>query len=393
VSPGIGPSDFVRRVARAQAALAACDATALLIGVGPELEWLAGYRADGHERLNLLVIPAHGAATFIAPRLELAAAEQAPGLGTADVRLQPWAEADDPYPLIPPLLAAHGAPTTGAYSAPGAGVRLLISDSLRGAFLLRLQGVLPEATWDLASEALAPLRRVKDDAELALLSAAARAADRVVAAVTRGPLIGRTEAQVAREVRERLVDEGHDTAEFAIVASGPNSASPHHEPSGRVIRAGEPLLLDIGGRLGGYFSDITRTVWVAGADDLAPDDRFREIHALVEQAQSAGREAVRPGVSFGVIDAAARSVITAGGFGEEFFHRLGHGIGLEVHEEPWVIAGSEELAVAGNTFSVEPGIYLEGRYGVRIEDAVVCTPDGCLALNEAPRELHVVSGV
>jgi len=237
------------------------------------------------------------------------------------------------------------------------------------------------------------LRRVKDEAEVALLSAAAHAADRVVEAVTRGPLVGRSEADVAREVRERLVDEGHDTAEFAIVASGPNSASPHHEPGQRVIRAGEPLLLDIGGRLGGYCSDITRTVWVAGPDDVAPDDGFREIYALVERAQSAGRAAVRPGESFGAVDAAARSVISAAGYGEQFFHRLGHGLGLEVHEEPWVIGGNDELAVAGNTFSVEPGIYLEGRYGVRIEDAVLCTSDGSLTLNEAPRELIVISGV
>jgi len=258
--------------------------------------------------------------------------------------------------------------------------------------VLGLQGALPGASWGLASEVLAPLRRVKDSAEMALLQAAAEAADRVVAAITHGPLIGRSEAEVAREVRERLVDEGHDRAEFAIVASGPNSASPHHEPSERVIAAGEPLLFDIGGRLEGYCSDITRTVWVAGEPNVGPDGRFGEIYDHVEQAQSAGRAAVRPGVTFASIDAAARSVIEGGGYGEQFFHRLGHGIGLEVHEEPWVIGGNEEVAVAGNTFSVEPGIYLEGRYGVRIEDAVRCMADGCLALNEAPRELLIVTG-
>jgi len=423
VSLAIEPSDYGRRVLRAQAALEPRGAAAMLVGVGPELEWLAGYPAVGHERLNLLVIPPSGPVTFIGPRLELAAAEQAPGLSAAGVRLRPWAEGDDPYRLVPPLLAADAVlgpgappapgttpapgfnpalgttpapdlpPAPGTTPAPRAGARFLISDSLRGAFVLGLQRVLPGATWGLASEVLSPLRRVKVEPEIALLRAAARAADRVVATVTRGPLIGRTEAEVAREVRERLVDEGHDRAEFATVASGPASASPHHEPDGRVIRAGEPLLLDIGGRLGGYCSDVTRTVWLAGVAGVAPDDRFREIYALVEQAQSAGRAAVRPGVTFAAVDAAARSIIAAGGYAERFFHRLGHGIGLEVHEEPWVIEGNEELVAAGNTFSVEPGIYLEGRYGVRIEDAMLCTPDGGLALNQAPRELTVVSGV
>jgi Xaa-Pro aminopeptidase len=204
--------------------------------------------------------------------------------------------------------------------------------------------------------------------------------------------VGRSEADVAREVRQRLVDEGHDSAEFAIVASGLHSASPHHDPGERVIEAGEPLLLDIGGRRRGYCSDITRTVWVAGADDIPPDEGFVRIYELVEQAQAAGRAAVRPGTTFEAVDAAARAVIEDAGFGEQFFHRLGHGIGLEVHEEPYLVSGNREMVEPGNTFSVEPGIYLEGRYGVRIEDAVVCTRQGVDELNRAPRELLRVGG-
>jgi Xaa-Pro aminopeptidase len=211
-------------------------------------------------------------------------------------------------------------------------------------------------------------------------------------AILGGRLVGRTEADVAREVRERLVDEGHDTAEFAIVASGPDSASPHHEPGERVIAAGEPLLLDIGGRRAGYCSDITRTVWVAGPEGEVPDAAFVHVYELVEAAQAAGRAAVRPGVTFEDIDAAARSVIEAGGHGEHFIHRLGHGIGLEVHEEPYVVAGNRERTVAGNAFSVEPGIYIEGRFGVRIEDSVVCTDDGVGLFNDVPRRLRVVPG-
>lgn len=390
MSTTISTARFVERLALVRESMARDAATAMLIGVGPELEWLVGYAAVGHERLNLLVIGPAGPATFIGPRLEFAAAERAPGLGSDAVRLRTWAETEDPYGLVAPLLLSLAAEGTSPHH------RLLVSDGLRAAFLLGLQRVvrqgLPGASWALASDVLAPLRRVKDAEEVALLEAAAEAADRAMEAVSHGPLVGRREANVAREIRERLVDEGHDNAEFAIVASGPNSASPHHEPGARLIGPGEPLLLDIGGRRGGYCSDTTRTFWVADADGRAPDDGFVEIHRLTQLAQEAGRAAVRPGASFESIDAAARDVITAAGYGEHFFHRLGHGIGLEVHEEPYVISGNADVAVEGDTFSVEPGVYLEGRYGVRIEDIVLCTADGGRSLDRTPRELLVVEG-
>jgi Xaa-Pro aminopeptidase len=342
-----------------------------------------GYPAHGLERLNLLAVRPDAAPVFLGPRLELAAAEQAPGLADGTVDLMAWAEGDDPFALVPSLLPGSGA-------GPAYGARLLVSDGLRAAFLLGLQAVLPGADWGLASSVLAPLRRTKDVDEVALLRSAAQAADRVVEAVIGGPLVGRSEADVAAEVRARLIDEGHDTAEFAIVASGPHSASPHHEPGPRGIGAGEALLLDIGGRRAGYCSDTTRTVWLADADGSAPDPTFVEIHALTERAQASGRAAARAGAVFEAIDAAARGVIAAGGHGEAFFHRLGHGIGLEVHEEPYVIGGNLDLAIAGDTFSIEPGIYLEGRFGVRIEDVVVCGEAAAESLNATPRGLLVI---
>jgi Xaa-Pro aminopeptidase len=380
VSRAIGPARYAERLAKAQAAVEASGAGALLVGVGPELEWLTGYVAHGGERLNLLIIPASGRMTYISPRLEAPAALAAPGLGEASVELSAWDETDDPFALVPGAVGVRR------------GGRQLVSDGLRAAFVLGLQAALPDAAWGLASSVLAPLRRVKDAEEVALLRAAAEAADRAMERVISGPLLGRTEAEIAAEVRDALVAQGHDVALFWIVASGPNSASPHHEPGGRVIRAGEPLLLDIGGRRAGYTSDITRTVWIAGEDGSGPDDEFHTIYELTREAQAAGRAAVRPGVSFEAVDAAARAVITDGGYGERFFHRLGHGIGLEVHEEPYVVWGNAEAVVAGNTFSIEPGIYLEGRYGVRIEDAVLCTPGGVDELNRAPRELRVIPG-
>jgi Xaa-Pro aminopeptidase len=304
------------------------------------------------------------------------------------VRLETWSETEDPYPRVPALIGA-GATVAGAASA---GVGLILGDGMRAAFVLGLQRVLPGASWGLASTILADLRRTKDVEELALMREAAAAADRVVTAVSTGRLVGRTEADVAREVRERLVDEGHDTAEFAIVASGPHSASPHHEPGDRAIGAGEPLLLDIGGRRRGYCSDTTRTVWIAGQDGTAPDGEFVAIHHLVEEAQAAARGAVRPGVRYADLDAVARDHIAAGGFGERFIHRLGHGIGLEVHEEPYVVSTNEDALRLGDTFSIEPGIYVEGRHGVRIEDVMVVTAAGGESLNASERALRVVTG-
>ena len=262
---GLPPERFAERLRQTRERLAADGIAALLVGVGPELEWLVGYPAHGHERLNLLIVRPDAAPVFLGPRLELAAAAQAPGLGDGAVRLVAWSEGDDPYGFVPGLLDGR---------RPGD--RLLASDGLRAAFLLGLQGVLADARWGVASEALTPLRRRKDADEVALLREAALAADRVLEAIASGPLVGRTEAAVAAEVRARLVDEGHDTAEFAIVASGPHSASPHHEPGPRVIGAGEALLFDIGGRRAGYCSDTTRTFWLAAADGSGPDPRFVE---------------------------------------------------------------------------------------------------------------------
>ena len=381
----ISPARYEERLRRAQDALARSGDGALLIGVGAELRWLIGYEAMPLERLTMLVIGRSGRPTLIAPRLELGAASAAAGVAAGLVDVSTWGELDDPTRNV---VAALGEGRTGRTG------RLLVSDSLRAAFLLRLQAALPGASFDIASSVLSPLRQVKDGEEIALLRQAAQAADRTVAAIAAGRLVGRTEADVSREVRERLVAEGHDEALFWIVASGPNSASPHHEASDRVISAGEPIVIDIGGRLGGYCSDITRTVWVTGGDAArGPDATFAELYSTLQHAQAAGRAAVAPGGPCESIDATAREIIAAAGHGEHFFHRTGHGIGLEGHEDPYLVAGNAAPLVPGNAFSVEPGIYLEGRYGARIEDILVCGATGPDELNELSRDLIVVSGL
>ena len=381
MSVGITASRYADRLARTAAAARAAGVRALLIGVGPELEWLTGYEAKPLERLTLLVVPAEGDPSIVVPRLEVGAAEAAPAIGEGGVRVRPWQETGDPYDQV--WEALPGAPDA----------RLGVSDTLRASFLLRLQATYPDALFEVAGPVVGDLRPVKADDEIELLRAAALAADRAVLGLAAGRLVGRTEADVAAEVRARLVDEGHDSASFWIVASGPRSASPHHEPDDREIRAGEPLLLDIGGRRTGYCSDITRTLWLTGGDPAAgPDDTFRTIHGLVHDANAAGRAAVRPGVAPQDVDRAARAVIEGAGYGAAFFHRTGHGIGLEGHEEPYIVEGATQPLEPGDAFSIEPGVYLEGRYGVRIEDIVVCGADGADVLNQATRELLVVSG-
>ncbi len=384
----IPASRFAQRLERARLAGAAEGLDALLVGVGADLRYLAGYAAMPLERLTLLVVPtaAGSEMTLIAPRLEATPARSCPAATTSAVRVATWEETDDPMLLVASLLVA-------ATSGGSALKAVAVSDGLRAAFVLGLQRVLPGVRFGLTSSVLRGLRMRKDADEIARLREAAQAADRVVAQITRGRLVGRTEADVAREVRDRLVAEGHDHAEFWIVASGPNSASPHHEAGERVIRAGEPVVIDIGGMRGGYGSDITRTVWVDGGDPvLGPHPDFTRLYSVLRRAQAAATAAVRPGVAAEAVDAAARDMIAAAGFGPNFIHRTGHGIGLEGHEDPYIVAGNADPLGEANAFSIEPGIYLEGRFGARIEDIVVCGDDGPIVLNELTRELLVVRG-
>jgi Xaa-Pro aminopeptidase len=258
--------------------------------------------------------------------------------------------------------------------------------------VLGLQHAASDSHFESAGPAMRDLRQVKDADETRLLRLAAQAADRTVDVIAAGRLVGRTEAEVSREIRGRLIDEGHDLADFAIVGSGPNGASPHHDAGGRRIAAGEPVVLDLGGMLAGYLSDTTRTIWIAGEAGIEPEPEFRRVYELVRAAQAQATAAVRPGVSAERIDATARAVITAAGYGEYFTHRLGHGIGLEVHEDPYIVAGNATPLRQGMAFSVEPGIYLPGRWGVRLENVVMCGPNGAEVLNQSSLDLRVIRG-
>jgi Xaa-Pro aminopeptidase len=343
---------------------------ALLLSVGADLPWLCGYDAMPLERLTMLVVPAKEDATLVVPRLEAPRVDNRPDL----FRLLPWGETDDPIALVGGLV--------------GSRITLAIGDHTWSRFLLALQDELPARRWLPASMITAPLRAAKDDAELEALARASAAADRVANAIHAGEItfIGRSEAEVANDIGRRLIAEGHDKVAFVIVASGPNSASPHHEPGDRIIGPGEAVVCDFGGVLDGYCSDITRTV-VTGE----PSPELQEIYGVISEAHAAGFSAAFVGAPCGDVDGAARDVIADAGFGEFFPHRTGHGIGRDVHEEPYMVEGNKTLIEAGNVFSVEPGIYLPGRFGARLEDIVVATEDGPRSLNSANHDLVVVA--
>jgi Xaa-Pro aminopeptidase len=362
-----GRLDLVRDSVRA----AGLDA--VLLTPGPDLRYVTGYDAKQLERLTCLAIPAHGDPALFVPRLELPAAQASPA-GSLGLAMVPWEETDpgtDPFRMVADKL--------GNVAAVG------LSDRMWALSVLKFRDALPSARLVLAGGVLRPLRVRKTAAEVAALREAGAAIDRVHAHVPDWLRPGMTERAVGSLVTEAILAEGHATVDFVIVASGPNAASPHHEVSDRVLAAGDAVVVDIGGTMpSGYCSDSTRTYAIG-----EPPAEFTAYYKVLLDAQEAACAAVRPGVTAESIDAAAREPITAAGYGEAFFHRTGHGIGLEAHEDPYIVAGNGELLQPGMAFSVEPGIY-PGPHGARIEDIVVCTADSCERLNHAPRELVVV---
>ena len=359
------------RLQRAGVAAAERGIDALLITPSPDYGYLLGYRAPALERLTCLVVRAEGPPALVVPRLEEPLARHELGDVAEAVTTHPWDETEDPIRLLQSLL--RGA------------TRVALQDQMWARFALRIRAALDPAELVDAGPAMNSLRRVKSPEEIDRLRSAASAADGAMAAITGERLSGRTEAEVSGMVRELLLANGHDTADFGIVASGPNAASPHHTPGARRIGTGDAIVLDIGGERAGYASDTSRTAFVGD-----PPAEFEAFYAVLRQAQSAACEAVAPGVRCSGIDAVARTIISDAGYGDAFIHRTGHGIGMEVHEEPYIVAGNDEPLEVGNAFSVEPGIYIADTWGARIEDIVVCTESGGERLNLTSTELYVV---
>ncbi|MGV9786587.1 aminopeptidase P family protein [Streptomyces sp. NPDC003435] len=361
--------DYRARMARAAEAAAEAGLGAVLVAPGPDLVWLTGYAPPVTERLTLLVLVPGREPVLVVPALEAPDAEKA--AGAPGLTLLRWTDGEDPHALTADLLDPKGA--------------VGVSDNAWALHLLALQRALPDLTCAALTDALPMLRAVKDAAELELLAAAGAAADAAFEEIRKLPFAGRREDEVGRDLAGLLRRFGHSQVDFTIVGSGPNGANPHHEVGDRVIERGDMVVLDFGGLKDGYGSDTTRTVHVG-----EPTEEERRVHDVVRAAQEAGFRAVRPGATCQDVDRAARAVIEDAGYGPYFIHRTGHGIGVTTHEPPYMIEGEEQPLVPGMCFSIEPGIYLPGRFGVRIEDIVTVTEDGGRRLNDTTREMVVV---
>lgn len=368
-----------QRLRHAQKATADAGFDVLLLSPGADLRYLTGYHARASERLTCLVVPAAGDPVLVVPRLERPVAMASPA-HRLDIEITGWEETDDPFALVGTLVrAALG-------RAPR---RAALANRMWAEHALGLGVGLGEPRLELAAGVMRELRIRKSPEEIEALRRAGQGIDRVHDRMGEWLRPGRTEAEVARDIAAAIVEEGHAQADFTIVGSGPNGASPHHSVSGRVIERGDVVVVDIGGTTPeGYCSDETRT-YVAGGQ---PPEDFVAYYEVLRRAQEAACQAVRPGVSAQSVDAAARDLITAAGYGEFFIHRTGHGIGLEGHEDPYIVAGNDRPLEPGMAFSVEPGIYLPDRHGARIEDIVVCTADGAGMLNNVRRDIVVLDG-
>ncbi|MFG2654323.1 aminopeptidase P family protein [Streptomyces sp. NPDC048425] len=363
--------DYKARMERAARSAADAGLAGVLVAPGPDMVWLTGYSPTADtERLTMLVLAPGQEPVLVVPTLE--APDAAKAVGADALTLRDWTDGKDPYAVTAPLLDVSG--------------RFGISDNAWAMHLIGLQKALPDTSYASLTEAMPMLRAVKDAAELERLTAAGEAADATYEEIKKVPFAGRRETDVAGDLADLLRQFGHSQVDFTVVGSGPNGANPHHEAGERVIENGDMVVLDFGGLKHGYGSDTSRTVHVG-----EPTAEEQRVHDVVREAQAAGCAAVEPGAACQDVDRAARAVITEFGYGQYFIHRTGHGIGVTTHEPPYMIEGEEQPLVPGMCFSVEPGIYLPGRFGVRIEDIVTVTEDGVRRLNSTSRDMAIVS--
>ncbi len=373
-------SVYTKRLERARASMHTHGLDFLLVGLGADLLYLIGAQSRQTERLTLLIVSQEGPATILLPAFEAATLPSLP----QDVLVVTWGESDNPARLAAGIISSvNSVQPGGMYCTCG------VSDTLYSVFLLRLQAELPRAAFTTAGPVLAALRQIKDEREIELLAASSAVADQAFTAICQRPFAGRTEMEIGREIASMLEAGGLTVPAFPIVASGPNSASPHHHTGTRQIERGDMIVLDFGGTLQGYYSDITRTVFVGELPD-ADSERMR-VYNLVAKAQEAAVRTGRPGMTCEQLDSVARGILTEGGYGQFFSHRLGHGIGLDGHEQPYLVQGNTTLLRAGMAATIEPGLYLPGDFGVRIEDTVVFTNDGIKRLNNVTHDVVMVN--
>ena len=372
-SPRNDEQIFAERLERARQAMRAQGVDVALLSLGLDMPYLTGYNAMPLERLTMLVLPANGDAVMVIPRLEAPRVQPMPSVFS----LRPWNETDDPVAITAELVRSV---------APSSRV-IAVGDQMWARFLVDLMPLLPNTQYRRSVDVIGSLRMRKDSAEIEALRAAGSAVDIIAGELQAGriALVGRTEAQVSADLSARIIAQGHDVVNFAIVAAGENAASPHHHPGSRVIQPNEIVLCDFGGTMNGYCSDITRCVYTG-----EPSSEVAEAYAVLFEAEAAAVRAATVGTPCEEVDAVARRVITAAGFGEYFIHRTGHGIGLDAHEDPYIVSGNSLALEAGHAFSIEPGIYMPGKWGMRLEDIVVATVNGPDSMNHADHHLWSV---
>ena len=361
-------SGYSDRIARAASAMHELDLDALCVSSGSDLPYLTGYRAHDSERMTMLVVDADANATLVVPLLEAPKIVPVPDA----FAIVAWAETEDPIGIVNSLV-------------PG-GSRTAVGSQTWSRFVLGLQAADEHRDWVDAESLMSGLRIIKSVDEITALRAAASTVDSVVDTFDDVRFEGRTEQEVARDISNRTLAAGHESVEFCVVASGPHGASPHHTPDTRLIQEGDAIVIDFGGRENGYCSDTTRMVVVGHAPA-----GFDRAYGVLEEAHRAACNFARPGVTTSSVDAHARAIIGGAGYGDRFIHRLGHGIGMDVHEQPYLVDGDDTVIEPGMAFSVEPGIYTPGEWGMRIEDVVVATDTGVERLNTSHREIRVVS--
>ncbi len=369
MSPTDVPSE---RLDAVRAGLQSTDGAVAVFGLSSNMRYLIGFSDEPGERMLLLIVPREGEPVLVVPKLYATQVEA----GSPPATLRLWADGEDPSALLREIAA-------DVAGIPG---RVLLDDTMWCAFALHVQKAFPDRTFGLASAVMAPLRARKGADEIEAMKRAGRIADRAFAAVTAESVSGLTELELAGRLEAAMLAAGADGVAFeTLVASGPNSALPHYRAGSRRIEPGDVVILDYGCRVDGYCSDMSRTI-VCGP----PNDDVERVHAAVLGAHQAARDRARIGVRATDVDAAARSALTDAGYGEQFVHRTGHGIGLDVHEPPYIVHGNERRLEEGMAFSIEPGAYFTGRFGVRIEDVVVLGPDGAIVMTDAPRALKRV---
>lgn len=362
--------DYAGRIERARRLMGEQRIDLLAVSPGDDMRYLLGYAPTADERPCYLLVAERGAA-FVVPGLNAAQAAEHVGMPAFT-----YTDAEGPASALAGALRALGA------RAPG---RIAVGDTMRADFVFVLTGACPTARPVLASEVLAPLRMRKAPEEVEALRRSARHADQAMRDVWAACRVGATEQELADVAAASFRRSGSQEVLFTGIASGPNGAFPHHHVTGRALAAGDALTIDLGGRLDGYASDLTRMASVG-----APAPRYREVHETVEAAVAAALAVIRPGAPLGDVDRAARGVIEQAGFGPYFTHRTGHGLGLSGHEPPSVTHLAALPIEEGFVFSVEPGIYLPGEFGVRLEEIVWVSRDGARILSELPRDVHVI---